>query len=102
MGKECGLWETEPALSLYEPCDPEAIAKEKYGDKTVEEMGGVPYVMSYDLKENYHLRKVRIHKCSYCGGTMHKASKKEMDELPCPNCKTKPDSDTERVAMLWD
>ena len=26
----------------------------------------------------------------------------EMDELPCTNCKTKPDSDTERVAMLWD
>ncbi len=88
--KKCGHWTVGLGLSLYAPNDPKVIMKRQYGIKTVEEWGEVPYVMRWDLKENYHLLKRRVHKCDKCGGVMHKATDKEESNLPCPKCGAAP------------
>lgn len=88
MCKECGHWEVDYGLSLYAPNDPDEIAKEQFGEKTVEEWGEVPYVMDFD---KYHILKRYIHKCEKCGGLMHKATREEENNLPCPDCGGSPE-----------
>ena len=83
---KCGHWIVERGLSLYAPKDLDQLKKKQYGIKTVEEWGEVPYVMSMDLKENYHILKRRIHKCKKCDGIMHKATPEEERNLSCPDC----------------
>lgn len=90
-------WKMELNLSLYRPNDVEAVRTKQYGIKTVEEWGYVPYVMGYDLKSEYSLMKEFVHKCDKCGKQMHKASKTEMKNLPCPKCGTENSSD----GMFW-
>ncbi len=84
--EKCGHWDTEPDLSLYAPNDVEKIKQKKYGEKTVEQWGEVPYVMSDGLEEDYHLLKRRDHICEKCGGVMHKATREEEYTLHCPDC----------------
>ena len=72
--------------TLYAPDNPEQILNQQFGEKTVREWGYVPYVMDYDLKEQYHVIKRIYHKCSHCGKRMHKATNAELETLPCPKC----------------
>lgn len=95
----CGNWKSDYILDLYVPTDIEKIAKTKYGVKTVDEWGYVPYVMPYSLRANYKLLKRFIHKCPDCGKRTHKASEKELQKLPCPNCKTK---GNKAAYLNWD
>lgn len=95
----CGFWEIGKDLTIYAPDDLDKISKGKYGDKTVEELGEVPYVMECDLKENYHVLKRHYHKCPKCSGRMHKASKHEMLNLPCPNCGER---NEQKSTIMWD
>ncbi len=83
----CHNWKVDYGLSLYAPNDPEAIKKKKYGIKTVEEWGEVPYVISWD---DYHLIRSYEHKCERCGCNLRKGLESEMLSLPCPKCGNKP------------
>ena len=82
----CKHWSLEIDHTLYAPNDPEKIAKKKYGEKTVEGWGYVPYVFSSELKEDYHVIRRHYQKCEYCRRRMHKATKEETRFLPCPEC----------------
>ena len=82
----CNHWVVEEELSVYEPNNPQLLAKRRFGEKTVEEWGGVPYATTEDFVEDYHLLKRRIHKCEKCGEEMHIATENEIDNLPCPCC----------------
>lgn len=86
--RECKHWKTDLNLSLYRPKDVEAIRNKQYGIKTVEEWGDVPYVVEYELKEEYNLIKVYVHKCEKCGKPIYKANDTEIENLPCPYCGT--------------
>lgn len=84
--RACGKWEEGLDPTLYVPDDPEQILNQQFGEKTVREWGYVPYVMDYDLQEQYHVIKRIYHKCSHCGKRMHKATNAELETLPCPKC----------------
>ncbi len=99
--KNCGHWAVEPGLSLYAPNDVEKLKKKKYGEKTVEQWGEVPYVMSMDLEEDYHLLKSWIHKCEKCGDEMHRATHDEEYNLHCPDCGGAP-VEGYHVLHKWD
>jgi DNA-directed RNA polymerase subunit RPC12/RpoP len=100
--KKCGHWVVEPGLSLYAPNDVKTLKKKQYGIKNVEEWGEPPYVMSSDLQEDYHILKRKIHKCTKCSGTMHKAADKELNGLCCPDCGGAPDENADVGIILWD
>ena len=87
--RHCGNWNLEYAMDLYTPVNIEEISKQKYGAKTVDEWGYIPYVIPYSLKEDYKLLKRFIHKCPVCDKRTHMASEKELKELSCPHCKAK-------------
>ena len=82
--KKCGHWVVEEDLSLYIPNNLDVISIK------IKEMGKDYYVMDDELKEDYHLLKRRIHKCSNCGKVMHKANFEEIVNLKCPKCGGKP------------
>ena len=98
--RKCGHWVAEPNLSLYVPNDPEAKMKK---DETKEEEAP-SYVTSYELKEDYHLLKRRLHRCTECGGIMHRATAAEISRLRCPYCGGVPEeNDNQNQGMiLWD
>jgi len=95
----CGFWKQEQGLGLYKPKNPEKIAKEKFGDKTVEELGYVPYVMRYKLLEDYRLVKTYVHRCDKCGRRMRRATEEDLGRLPCPVCGTE---NLMTRQILWD
>ena len=95
----CGSWELAKDLTLYAPNDPDSIPQKQYGIKTVAEWGYVPYVMRWDLEEEYHVVKRHYHRCSKCGKQMHKASSTELKNLPCPKCGSANQADG---AIMWD
>ena len=97
--KECGQWEMGQDITLYAPNHPKAILSKQYGIKTVEEWGYVPFVMNWELREEYHVLKRHYHKCSKCGKRMHKASENEVKHLPCPKCGTENEV---RDYIIWD
>ncbi len=97
--RKCGAWKEETGLSLYYPKDEKKLAKIRYGEKTVAERGGVPYVTEYDLKTDYQILKKRIHKCKKCGAVTHRMEETELLTLSCPKCGSKP-ADVAR--LLWD
>ena len=99
--KKCNYWETDYGLSLYAPNDLKTLKKKRYGEKTVEGWGMVPYASGDDFKEDYHLLKRRIHKCEKCGSVMHKSTKQEEDNLPCPVCGGPPEEGGASTIM-WD
>lgn len=89
--KECGKWKVDKNLSLYAPKRPEAIPRKRYGIKTVEEWGYVPYVMSYDLMRDYRLVHKYAHICEKCGKDMSVIGTDDLnkvEKLPCPECGT--------------
>lgn len=85
---ECGAWEVEAELSLYEPLDPEAVKAEMYGDRSVAEWGYVPCVSGHQLEKGYRLIKPRVHVCPRCGSTMSGAGGKSPEALGlgCHEC----------------
>ena len=95
---KCNNWKVDYGMSLYAPNEPEAIKKKKYGIKTVEEWGEVPYISSW---EEYHIIKPYIHKCVRCGNDMRKGADKEILSLPCPKCGSKPDPEYFNI-INWD
>ena len=95
----CNRWETGTDITLYVPNDPEIISKNRYGIKTVKKWGDVPYVTSWDLKENYYVLERYYHKCEKCGRRMHKASQTEIQNLTCPKCGG---PNTAEGTIMWD
>lgn len=95
----CGSWGVAECMSVYAPNDPEKIAEEKYGEKTVGELGYVPYVSSYEVKEKYHLVKEDYIECPKCGRAMRVAEEEDMKSLPCPECGTQ---NGLKEGILWD
>ena len=85
---DCGNWKLDTDYTLYAPNDPESIAKERFGEKTVEELGYVPYVTSWDLRESYHAIKRYYCSCDKCGKRMHKVPENRLKSLRCPKCGT--------------
>lgn len=96
----CGNWEEAKDITLYAPNDPKTISKKQYGEKTVEEIGYVPYVVRADLKKDYHVIKRYYCKCKNCGKRMRKASLQEEQTLPCPKCGTV--NVPNNGLILWD
>ena len=96
--KSCGRWSVEQNMNMYAPNNPETILHQKYGIKTVEEWGKIPYVMRWQLEKDYHRIKSWIHICE-CGKRLHKASKAEMENLACPYCGT---INTMKDYINWD
>ena len=99
--KKCGYWSVEPGLSLYVPNDVKTLKKQQYGDSNVEDLGERPYVTSWDLKNNYHVLKNKIHKCAKCGEKMHRATFHEIKNLRCIECGGEPDIN-DQGAIWWD
>lgn len=95
----CNRWELGTDVTLYAPNDPERVSREQYGIKTVEEWGYVPYVTSWDLKQNYHVLKRHYHNCEKCGRRMHKASPEEEQNLSCPKCG---EPNKANDVIMWD
>lgn len=85
---ECGNWENEHNLSLYEPIDPNAIEDRVYGDWVVKEKGCVPFVCGYELEKDYRLIKGRVHECPRCGSPMKDSEGKSPEALGlgCHEC----------------
>ena len=103
----CGNWSVEQCNDLYLPKDPEAVRKMKYGEKTAEELGELPYVMQWELKENFTLARQREHRCKKCGREMRKILRPEAYVrrygLPCPKCGEKNRFVLgETPVMYWD
>ena len=84
--EECGYWNVSECKDLYKPKNVDKILKQEHGDKTVEDLGEVPYVMGYDLKHNYELIQKYDHRCPKCEGHM---KKRNIRNVCCPRCGTK-------------
>lgn len=82
---KCNAWKVEKGLSLYAPKNLKLLMMKRYGDKTVAEWGEAPYVVSWDLKENYRLVKRYVHNCDKCSGVMHRATEDEEYNLDSQN-----------------
>lgn len=68
---ECGTWENDYGLSLYEPDRPE----NDEGD----------WVIPTEPHSNYHIRLRYFHKCPDCGKTMHRFREDDRS-IRCPKC----------------
>ena len=99
--RKCGNWRIEEGLSLYEPDDFELLKDIEFGQKTVRQLGEMPYVMWSDIRKYYHIVKRYVHKCDKCGSRMHKLTVDEIDSLPCPKCGGEPDEDF-TTDIRWD
>lgn len=76
-----------PSVKIYiSQKNVDKILKQEHGDKTVEDLGGVPYVMGYDLRHNYELIRKYDHRCPKCKGHM---KKRNIRNICCPRCGTK-------------
>ena len=97
----CRNWKSDKNLSLYEPNDIAQIKTRRYGIKTVEEWGHIPYVLDFELEQDYHLIKEYPHTCDKCGNPMRKIDKDHIpDILSCPKCGS--DNERKPVMMMWD
>ena len=102
--ESCKAWKVTEDLSLYAPNDPEALKKKKFGDKTVEEWGEIPYVYGEELEQEYHLLQKRTHRCPRCRKGMICFSEEQMenhvfDKLSCPRCGEENES---AGILMWD
>lgn len=92
MCPSCGNWEVHRDASVYEPSDVEAAKKEKFGIKTVEEWGGIPYISGYEIESGkYRLVSCYTPACPNCGDGMAIVAGDDKDELKaselkCPEC----------------
>ena len=98
---DCGHWETEENLDVYEPID-EEMRKER--EKNLSE-DYRDYVIREDLKEDYRLVRHHTHICSKCGKEMKKIKRPEYYArkfgLKCPVCGEKNTAEYENM-ILWD
>lgn len=98
---DCGNWEVDIDLSIYAPNDVETVKALKFGEKTVQELGGIPYAMSHMLEEDFHLLKEYKHSCKKCGAEMLKFDEsKNCSILPCPKCGK--ENECEPFLICWD
>ncbi len=96
---KCNNWNTQYSMSIYKPKSDNDIINKRYGEKTVKELGYVPYVTPFDLKDDYTFIKSYIHKCDKCGHRMHKVDIDHLSSLPCPKC----GSENNELDMIrWD
>jgi len=97
--KKCNNWNVEYSMSIYKPKNSNDIMNKRYGEKNVKEWRYVPYVMQYDLNNDYTFIKSYIHKCGKCGNRMRKVDIDHLSVLSCPKCGT----DNNAVDMIrWD
>lgn len=88
----CGCWDVYEDATLYEPADVEAVKKEKFGIKTVEEWGKIPYIGRYEIEAGkYHEVCGYSPACPECGGPMGAVpidleGDAQAVPLKCPNC----------------
>lgn len=91
--EECGCVECMTALDLYEPKDIKKVEERVVGrwsaaepaqNKTVKELGELPYFNSDD--EDFVLLKEYKHVCPKCGKVMRKIDEEELFEKTCPTC----------------
>ena len=94
--ESCGHWDILPGLDLYEPKDVGKLRKKEYGNRSVKELGEVPYVMPDELKTEYKLVLKYEHCCPKCKGIM---KRRNIRNVCCPKCgkKNRPIQD-----VLWD
>ena len=103
---KCGCVESMTALDLYEPKDVKKVEERVIGrwsaaepaqNKTVKELGELPYFTSND--DGYVLLKEYKHVCPECGNVMKKISEEELREKTCPKCGEKYQVFS---GILWD
>ena len=107
---KCNHWESDTCYSLYAPNFdkpvPEVVPSiwKEIGVKCEERLfdyDAAEYVTEWELKNYYHLIRRYIHKCPKCKSRMHIATKKELDNLRCPDCGG--EKDKEFVGFMnWD
>ena len=99
---ECGWWDVDYDMSLYAPKDVRALMKKRYGEKTVARWGHAPYVMDYDLRDDYRLVKERVHPCEECGKPMTAVDVESGDApaLKCLECGA--DLSRPELHLFWD
>lgn len=102
----CGMIESAQALDLYEPKDVKKIEKRVMGrwsaaepaqNKTVKELGKLPYFNSDD--EDFVLLKEYKHTCPECGKVMRRINEEELESKTCPKCGEKYQMFS---GILWD
>ena len=103
---KCGCVEDFTALDLYEPKDIKKIEERVVGrwsaaelaqNKTVKELGELPYFNSDD--EDFVLLKEYKHVCPKCGKVMRKIDEEKLKEKTCPKCGEKYQMFS---GILWD
>ena len=103
---ECGCVECMTALDLYGPKDTTKVGERVVGrwsaaepaqNKTVKELGKLPYFNSDD--EDFVLLKEYKHICPECGKVMRKVDEEELKEKTCPKCGEKYQMFS---GILWD
>ena len=88
----CGCWDVYLDASVYEPTDIEAMKKRRFGVKTVEEWGGIPYVIGRDIASGaFRLVAKYAPVCPSCGGSMRTlpedfGGESDASSLKCPKC----------------
>ena len=98
--EKCGNITRAKSMDYYAPKNVDKAAKEKYGIKTVEEWGEVPYWAPYmDFDNNYSLIKKTQHKCSICKHEMIRVDEEKLRNMKCPKCGEKYEVFQD---MLWD
>lgn len=98
---KCGCWAVESGHSLYVANDMD-VAQKSREKRNWTVSRAAAFVAPIELKEDYHLLKRRVHKCSGCGSRMHKATDIEAYNLKCPHCGSVPDENTVRSEIMWD
>ena len=94
----CGCSVNDLNLAIYEPKKPRAVKIQDPEPAGTMQAKGREYVMPYELKSDYRLVELFIHKCPECGKRMHKY--RETDRLKCPECRTGWMEETDSI--LWD
>ena len=98
---DCGNWEVDMDLSIYAPNDVERVKALRFGEKTVQEWGGIPYAMAYMLEEDFHLIKEYKRSCRKCGAEMERLNDiKDCSILSCPKCGK--ENECEPSIVCWD
>lgn len=100
---ECGYWEVNGANDLYEPKNTEAYKLVRFGEKTIEEWGEIPYAFGNDFKD-YNLLFKYKHTCPKCGTEMKNPKtigKRVLSKIRCQECGGKMEEDGLGMIM-WD
>ena len=80
---DCGFWDVLPDASVYGLADKKNGPKIKFGEKTIEEWGEIPYMTD---RKDFRLLEEYVPTCSKCGGEMHPKRYTTKLRLRCPEC----------------